>query len=477
MSNNTSGLQIHHILDSLTIDVLTLSNESLSELISLFRTIKQTNAKYVVLNFNDPKISFGNYPRAKDLLAWSKTGQFLTSMIVSSPIPVVANIVNRCSNEALELAFSAHHLFINDLSIFNFDASYNFKWGFLKNFRTLISDYSIRDLYSSQKRQNALDNFFAAKKISYYKNELTTQMILKIIPEDSIVSKLLSYHFSVNPLQVSPINCLESTISIAAHAKNGLLNKINYLKPAEIKHSVMKSTISDRLDDFANDFVLIDNYPDDEIRVLNRKNRIEEVKKILNSPQINFHGKCIELGSGYGYFSMLASKLPNVTEVVAFDISLAEIIRFGPYMADVLDPCLDKFSYQIGDMNQIQSDMFGKFDFVIFCASLHHSSDINKSLEVAYKLLRHGGKVILHGEHYKPVFLKAKKNDENSLPHTILDFNRILSKNGFHPHVFRYALKGNKSYFLKKMVLENSPLCYINGWIKYSSFISYGIKI
>ena len=60
------------------------------------------------------------------------------------------------------------------------------------------------------------------------------------------------------------------------------------------------------------------------------------------------------------------------------------------------------------------------FDTVIFCASLHHSSDILQSLKIANSLKK-GGSLIIHGSIMTQYFLRLKKGkifDSN----TILDF-------------------------------------------------------
>ena len=68
-------------------------------------------------------------------------------------------------------------------------------------------------------------------------------------------------------------------------------------------------------------------------------------------------------------------------------------------------------------MNTLE-DEFGTYDTVIFCASLHHSSDIPLSLEIANKLLKTGGSLIIHGEHVRPVYFSVKKLDGDK-PQTI----------------------------------------------------------
>ena len=153
----------------------------------------------------------------------------------------------------------------------------------------------------------------------------------------------------------------------------------------------------------------------------------------------SIHGKCIELGSGYGYFSCLASKKKEVSKVIALDISTAEIFQLGPFMWEYLKPEWNKLEYRIADMNNL-SFKKNTFDTVIFCASLHHSSDILQSLKIANSLLKKGGSLIIHGEHYDPIFFKTKKRKNDSIPNTILDFKKLLFKSNFKPIIFRYML-------------------------------------
>ena len=116
------------------------------------------------------------------------------------------------------------------------------------------------------------------------------------------------------------------------------------------------------------------------------------------------------------------------------------------------------------------------FDTVIFCASLHHSSDIPQSLKTANSLLKSGGVVVLHGEHYDPVFFRPKYRSPSQIPHSILEFSKLLREAGFRPHVFRYATPARRFPWLKRLLFTVWPFKYVNGWFWFASFVMLGIK-
>ena len=99
----------------------------------------------------------------------------------------------------------------------------------------------------------------------------------------------------------------------------------------------------------------------------------------------------------------------EVDEIIALDISAAEIYQLGPYMWELLKPNWKKLSFRIVDMNKLDEE-YGTFDTVIFCASLHHSSNVKSSLKIANNLLKKGGSLIIHGEHYDQFLNQKKKN-------------------------------------------------------------------
>ena len=212
-----------------------------------------------------------------------------------------------------------------------------------------------------------------------------------------------------------------------------------------------------------------------DLENMQKKRRLEEVDLLTSQHLAPIQGRCIELGAGGGYFSQVISRLPQVTEVVALDLSKDMINTFREPYAELTRPEFAKIQYVVDDMNTFGMK-YGSFDTVIFCASFHHSPDHVQSLEQAWQILRPGGSLILHGEHYHPRFLSPKRH----LPghyNTIPQFKRVLRQTGFKPIVYRFAFSGGRHPLLKRIVLTWWPICYVNGLLKYACFMMLGRKI
>ena len=471
--SNLENIELTFRNEIIILNFSTLDHQTVNELISIVRTVKQTNAEKVILNLSS-KIIVPELQGYNERLNWSKQGQVLTSLISSSSIPFVTVLRDCVSGELAELASSCS--FILALSSgrldFNEGNIYIPRWGVLDRINDVLSSFDVKKIYTSYSDKIWFE--FINKLNIIQTAEESLEDDLKSLTIENILFRLSSYHLSKKLGSKESLNYLESTNYVSSFEGN-YFKSINYLPINQLESSLMIGKISENLDDFGNDFMNIDAYPNLEEKVLKRKNRIEEVTKIVNDKSLDIKGKCIELGSGYGYFSMILSKKSSVTEAVAFDISVAETNRFGPFIKELIQPNMDKITYKVGDFNKL-SDEYGQYDTVIFCASLHHSSDIPKSLEIANKLLKKGGKVILHGEHYRPRFLGPKKKNRKGVPKTIPEFCQVLRTADFQPRVYRYALSGKRLYALKKFLFEQYPFKYINGWFKVANYLMYGIK-
>ena len=65
-----------------------------------------------------------------------------------------------------------------------------------------------------------------------------------------------------------------------------------------------------------------------DLENMSKKRRLEEVGLLSRQRLAPIRGRCIELGAGGGYFSQVVSRVPQVTEVVALDLSADMIDRF-----------------------------------------------------------------------------------------------------------------------------------------------------
>lgn len=108
----------------------------------------------------------------------------------------------------------------------------------------------------------------------------------------------------------------------------------------------------------------------------------------------HLRGRIVDLGAGACYFAAELSKLPEVTEVVALDMSERFLTTTG----------LRVFDHRAGDRTKLvlapgvfESVPFatGYFDTACFLASIHHSLAPIKALMEACRVVRPGGRLLL----------------------------------------------------------------------------------
>lgn len=469
------------------VSLKSLTLEGVLHFIRFLRSVKQTKANFLVINFEKDLLPITEPTTVRDQLEWSKSGQLLTNLLESLPIPVVSIVQGNCSKEYLEVALSCHAIWLSSRATLDFsygDGNDFTRFGSLKRFQTNIDyrQFSLlqndggmniawKALLSSRNQQTFESYEDLERLIDGYAESLSNRSIL--------ARRLLAYQNAVLPTDISPYDYLEATI----YANTPFLSRLGEIKHlseeqfrAFIRYHSGVNGLFSGLDDIGNDYMDFKYYPDKELELLRRKSRVDEVRILLNQSVAPIRGRCIELGSGYGYFSALVSKSSSVTESIALDISAAEMYQLGPFMWEHLQPDWKKFSLRLADMNKLDNE-FGCFDTVIFCASLHHSGNIPQSLNIAANLLKPGGSLIIHGEHYDPMFLRPKKRaNGDPTPHTIRDFSRLLRQTNLEPKVFRYALPGRRFPRIKKLLLSTKPFSYLNGWVRFHSFMMLAIK-
>ena len=465
-----------------TFPITYLDEETILKMISFIRQSKQVDAKCIMLEFSKDLRQIAEKHSISERLSWSKTGQLLTRFISNSPVPVYGIACGDTFDEYLEILLSCSTIFSLNDNKFSF-----FKDSLKQDYLTRFGTLKLLIENNNKLKNNSL----LLPNLERYANELLSEKVFNSSPDinslkvkidlyldeisDSYIhaNRLWAVNNSSLPLNISSYEYVEATMYSNQPFSKILNNKIKTQKSPPVNPQSLN--YENQKDDLANDYLNMSSYPDKELDVLNKKSRLTEVDILIKQDLAPIAGRCIELGSGYGYFAASISKSSKVSESVGLDISLTEILQLGPYVWEKLEPDWDKFKFLIADMNTLE-EQFGTYDTVIFCASLHHSSDIPLSLEIANKLLKSGGSLIIHGEHVRPVFFSPKKHDKG-LPQTIPEFNKALFNAGFDPKVFRYALpKSRFPYWLKNFLFTKFPFKYFNGWVRFSEFIPMGIK-
>lgn len=173
--------------------------------------------------------------------------------------------------------------------------------------------------------------------------------------------------------------------------------------------------------------------PDKEAkaRKLHAANAARVAKLVRKAP---IKGKVIELGSGAGWLSMLLSREPEISEVVACEIDPTTIDAMKDALEPVFQPDWSKMRYHIGSYQEL--DFRGQFDVAVFCSALNETPDLDKSFASAASVLKPGGLLILHNEHIYPWWWRKARN---GYPFTLTRLKARLRHAGLKPRVIYHG--------------------------------------
>lgn len=120
--------------------------------------------------------------------------------------------------------------------------------------------------------------------------------------------------------------------------------------------------------------------------------RIEHIQTAEQIIGKQIRGEVLDIGSGNGYSSVYLSKRKDI-KVYSMECNVEGV--------DLIDENfkhnkIDKNKYEtvLGSFNNIP--LKDHFDFILSLGTLHHSSNLYKTLSELYSSLRHGGYIIAH---------------------------------------------------------------------------------
>jgi SAM-dependent methyltransferase len=106
-----------------------------------------------------------------------------------------------------------------------------------------------------------------------------------------------------------------------------------------------------------------------------------------------------DIASGIGWSSSLLSKLPNVAQVHAVELSQHRLELLFPQAVRMFNGAPDKLHRNLGSFYQMGfADQ--SMDVVFISAAFHHASNALKLLTEMDRILKPGGKLILVGENF-----------------------------------------------------------------------------
>jgi len=129
---------------------------------------------------------------------------------------------------------------------------------------------------------------------------------------------------------------------------------------------------------------------------------LAEAEKAIELSRIrDSTGKCevVDLAAGIGWFSALISRIPNVSEIHAVEISDHRIGILCEHAFKMLDGEAEKLHRYLGSFYETQLKT-GSVDFIFLSQAFHHADNPLHLLVECDRLLKKGGKIVLIGEHF-----------------------------------------------------------------------------
>lgn len=118
------------------------------------------------------------------------------------------------------------------------------------------------------------------------------------------------------------------------------------------------------------------------------------VRRLRRAWGLEFRGRILEIGAGACGFSAELSKLPQVVEIVATDVSRRLLQELAPRVLAHLGARCEKIVRMPADYHQLGFPN-EHFDFVVCSATLHEAVDVAGVLREVRRVLKPGGRMVV----------------------------------------------------------------------------------
>ena len=192
----------------------------------------------------------------------------------------------------------------------------------------------------------------------------------------------------------------------------------------------------------------------------------QQAEKFIN----NFEGQAIrvaDLAAGIGWTSALLSKLPNVSEVHAVEISKHRIGSLFEHSFKMLSGENNKIFRYLGSFYDLQFDD-KSIDIIFMSQAFHHADKPFKLLFECDRVLKDYGRIILVGEHYigiKKIIRRFLSILIRQKKVTINFYEMFKPDQVLGDHYYRcsdyYFMFGSMGYDVQHKQLESGKVIYI----------------
>ena len=301
-----------------------------------------------------------------------------------------------------------------------------------------------------------------------------TRIVEQIGQMDPVTRSLLIRNFGIGEKDDDTLDRFEAFHSRLRH---------NPFSPS-LQYSQTLST-SLRQEDAARNFrVVVDH--DVEGRLLEKLETDQAsflFQQFLNSIDFDIRGRVIELGAGSCWLSAEFSKMPEVEEVVAVDLSDNELLLKAPIALETFQANMEKMTFIVGNFNAAHFQP-ESFDVVAFARALHHSSDVRESLRQAHRLLRTGGRVIAFQEHIQPRVLSPQRRRalarRTTVELSLAQYRQAFAETGFRMKTVPYFCNNPRKIWRltvnDRHLVQYTPRRFLNG-LFYAHFHLVATKV
>jgi ubiquinone/menaquinone biosynthesis C-methylase UbiE len=162
---------------------------------------------------------------------------------------------------------------------------------------------------------------------------------------------------------------------------------------------------------------------------------------IVEQCGLDFSGRALELGGGYGFLSAYVKKRFPDVRITFSDVSREAVEKSEQY-EDFFGVRLDEKWVTAAEDTPFDASTF---DIVFFFASFHHAQDPQAALEECARILKPGGRVYLLFEPSCPRYLQplydfhVRRDEVKERYYSIGEYRKMLKRAGFSARQFNYT--------------------------------------
>ena len=193
----------------------------------------------------------------------------------------------------------------------------------------------------------------------------------------------------------------------------------------------------------------------------------------------NFNGEVLELGAGSCWLSALMSKISEIKNVYALDISKELLETIGSKVIIDLEGEKEKIKFVSADFHKLPFDD-NRFDIVVCDASLHHAQNLPVLLKEVKRVLKSNGFLIAIREPMKSLlyYCNPKKFGRKEIKqgateniYSKTEWKKYFNQAGLKLNFFEEFNKNDK----KTNIFKTSIFKLFNG-VLFSRYYFFAIK-